>query len=206
MPSPRPPTATFTAALQRARAQFHPVAEAAGFVRTPKNMWVRQHEHTVEWFSLFRSSSYRNSVDLRMESGLRVLNSPRTSLTAFGPRSLDARLVRPDLRLHMSFNVITDSMYERSVADAGTFFQEILCAWFQPLQDMQTLLATPIQGEDERILPGTAMAREEMPALVEALAAGPDPERVAVSLKLLGIKPPREKRAAAPRRKAPPAA
>jgi len=206
MPSPRPPTATFTAALQRARAQFHPVAEAAGFVRTPKNMWVRQHEHTVEWFTLFRVPSYHNAVKLRMESGLRVLNSPLGYLTAYGPRSMDAYQIRPELRLHMSFNVITDSMYERSVADAGTFFQEILCAWFQPLQDMQTLLATPIQGEDERILPGTAMAPEEMPALVEALAAGPDPERVAVSLKLLGIKPPREKRAAAPRRKAPPAA
>lgn len=54
-----------------------------------------------------------------------------------------------------------------------------------------TATTTPVDRVDEHIQPGTAMGAEEMQALAEALDAGPDPERMAVSLKLLGIKPPK---------------
>ena len=189
MPSPRPAAAVFNAALERARTQFRHLPDATGFIWTKKKLWVRQHQHTADWFTFTRMRSLGNSVHLRMQSGIRVLNSASNFLSAYGPDSHEDFKIRPELRLHLRFNVVTDSMYERSIEDAGRFFQSVLEPWFQRFQDVSILLSSPDPDHTQPTGLELALHPSDKQALAHAIAHGPSAERVDVSLRLLGIKP-----------------
>ncbi|HUR47313.1 MAG TPA: hypothetical protein VMZ27_15635 [Candidatus Saccharimonadales bacterium] len=181
---PTPPGESFTstvrAGLERACRDFTARVEPRGFHRTLKMFWTRRHLLTVDFIHFHRGgSSYgaprTASVDIHVHFGIRVLNDDFVAAAFNGPQS-DAVAIRAG-RYHLRFNAETGSTYERCVDDLARFVIEQGEPWFQRWNSIDALLQS-----DSPLRP------QERDSLRAARAGQASAERVAASLKILGIK------------------
>lgn len=107
MPEPSP--ATPTASLAGMQAAFDALLTPTGFQRTRKMLWVQRHAHTASFVFLQREGAGRASIDtslaLRLQAGVRVLDSDFPALALNGPDSQDALLALRESRFHLRFNL-----------------------------------------------------------------------------------------------------
>jgi hypothetical protein len=181
---PTAPEKSFTsivrAGLERACRDFTARVEPHGFHRTLKMFWTRRNPLTVDFIHFHRSGSTYGaprtaSVDIRVHFGIRVLNDDFVAAALNGPHS-DVGTVRAG-QYHLRFNAETDSTYDRCVDDLARFVVEQGEPWFQRWSSVDALLQSdsPLRPQD----------REFLLAARDGQAGA---ERVAASLKILGIK------------------
>lgn len=181
---PTAPEKSFTGivrtGLARACRDFTARVEPLGFRRTLKMFWTRRHPLTVEFIHFHRSGSTYGaprtaSVDIRVHFGIRVLNDDLVAAALNGPHS-DADTLRAG-RHHLRFNAETGSTYDRCVDDLARFVVEQGEPWFQRWRSVDALLQSdsPLRAQDREFLRA-------------AQAGEASAERVAASLKILGIK------------------
>lgn len=168
--------------LEKACREFTERIAPLGFSRTKKMFWAREHQHTVDFIHFHRSgSSYgapRNfSVDIRVHFGIRVLNDTFEAAALNGPFS-DPTLTRAG-NYHLRFNAKSGSTYDRCVDDLARFVVEQGEPWFDQFRDPRKL----IDETDSPLRP------ESRAMLTAALKGSVDPETIAKSRKILGIKP-----------------
>jgi hypothetical protein len=173
-------TSTVRAGLERACRDFTIRVEPLGFRRTLKMFWTRRHPLTVDFIHFHRSgSSYgaprAASVDVHVQFGIRVLNDDFIAAAPNGPQS-DAGTLRAG-RYHLRFNAETGSTYDRCLDDLARFVVEQGESWFQRWRSVDALLQSdsPLRAQDREFLRA-------------AQAGEASAERVAASLKILGIK------------------
>ena len=177
----KPFTSVVRAGLEKACREFTVRVEPLGFRRTLKMFWTRRHPLIADFIHFHRSgSSYgaprTASVDIRVHFGIRVLNDDFVAAALNGPQS-DAGTLRSG-RYHLRFNAETWSTYERCVDDLTRFVIEQGEPWFQRFRLTEALLQSP----DSPLRP------QDKESLRSALAGQASAERIAASLKVLGIK------------------
>jgi hypothetical protein len=181
---PTAPDKSFTsivrAGLERACRDFTVRVEPLGFHRTLKMFWTRRYPLTVDFIHFHRSGSTYGaprtaSVDIRVHFGIRVLNDDFIAAALNGPHS-DAGTLRAG-RYHLRFNAETGSTYDRCVDDLARFVVERGESWFERWSSVDALLQSdsPLRPQDREFL---CAARDGQGSA----------ERVAASLKILGIK------------------
>lgn len=181
---PTAPEKSFTSivrtGLERACRDFTNRAEPLGFRRTLKMFWTRRHPLTVDFINFHRMGSTYGaprtaSVDIRVHFGIRVLNDDFVAAAVNGPQS-DVGTLHPG-RYHLRFNAETGSTYDRCVDDLARFVVEQGEPWFERWRSVEALLQSdsPLRAEEREFL---RAARDGQSSL----------ERVAASLKILGIK------------------
>ncbi|MBE2287654.1 MAG: hypothetical protein IAE77_29625 [Prosthecobacter sp.] len=143
--------------------------------------WTRRHEHTVDVIHLHRGgSSYGGPINFKVEFGvhfgIRVLNDTFEAVALNGPMS-DSTRMRVG-HYHHSFNAKSGHMFERCIEDLFRFVTEQGDPWFAAYREPNRLLTVDSPLQDT--------GREH---LRSALAGHSDSERIAASLKLLGLKP-----------------
>ena len=173
-------TSIVRAGLERACRDFTARAELLGFRRTLKMFWTRRHSLTVDFIHFHRSGSTYGaprtaSVNIRVHFGIRVLNDDFIATALNGPHSDAGTLCAG--RYHLRFNAETGSTYDRCVNDLERFVIEQGEPWFQRWSSVEALLQadSPLRPPD----------RESLRAARDGHA---NAERVATSLKILGIK------------------
>lgn len=176
----KPLSSLVRAELERACRDFTARVELIGLQRSLKMFWTRRHPLTVEFIHFDRSgSSYgapqSASVDIRVHFGIRVLNDDCPAAALNSPVS-DAGLLRGG-RYHLRFNAESGGTYERCVDDLARFGTEQGEPWFQQWGAVEALLR-----ED------SPMSPTERAFLRSARDGEPSAERVAASLKLLGLR------------------
>jgi hypothetical protein len=167
--------------MNRACKEFSEAVLPRGFKYTKSRTWTRQRAHAVEFIYFFRGGStyghnWSGSISLRVHWAIRVLNSGFHATHLNGPSSDDGQLF--GLRFHLRFNAETGSTYERCMADLSRLVDEHIEPWFQRFADPLILFSDP----------SSPLNAEEKDALEAALYGQSDPNRVAASLKLMGIK------------------
>jgi hypothetical protein len=143
--------------------------------------WTRRRNLFAQFVHFHRSGSTygtpRNySVDVRVHFGIRVLNDTSEGLALNGPFSDPRRL--NEGRYHLRFNAKTGSTYDRCVEDLARFVREQGESWFGKFSSPEALL----EFEDSPLRP------HDKERLRMALNGQSDPDAVARSLKLLGLK------------------
>jgi hypothetical protein len=116
-------------------------------------------------------------VDIRVHFGIRVLNDRFETAALNGPFS-DAALTRAG-RYHLRFNAKSGSTYDRCVDDLVRFVLEQGEPWFTRFHDPRTLVC----ATDSPLRP------DSIEFLSAALIGEPQRENVALSRKILGVKP-----------------
>jgi len=167
--------------LERACREFTEKIAPLGFSRTKKMFWTREHPLIVDFIHFHRSgSSYgapRNfSIDIRVHFGIRVLNDTFEAAALNGPFS-DPKLTREG-NYHLRFNAKSGSTYDRCVDDLVRFVVEQGEPWFSRFRDPSALT-------DARISP---LRPDSIEALTVALRGDSQPDNIAKSRKILGIK------------------
>jgi hypothetical protein len=180
-PIPDDTTKIVRQGVEKACRDFSGRIAPLGFARTLKMFWTRRNTHTVDFVHLHRfGSSYGKpinySVDFRVHFGIRVLNDTFEAAALNGPCSDSTRL-RAGL-YHLRFNAQTGSTYERCIEDLTRFVAEQGEPWFVRFRNPDALLS----------LPDTPLRQADKERLIAALGGNSDPEVIAQSLKLLGIK------------------
>ena len=173
-------TGIVRAGLERACRDFTARVEPLGFRRTLKMFWTRRHPLTVDFIHFHRrGSTYGTprtaSVDIRVHFGIRVLNDDFIAAALNGPHS-DAGTLRAG-RYHLRFNAETGSAYDRCIDDLARFIVEQGEPWFQRWSSVEALL-----------LPDSPLKPQDRESLRAARDGQVSAERVAASLKILGIK------------------
>ena len=183
-PIPDDTTQVVRQGVENASKEFTARIEPLGFKRTKKMLWVRRHQHTVDFITLFRQGgSYGRplnySVSLDVGFGIRILNDLLEGLSPNGPHYDFSERLRA-ARYHFRFNAQTGSTYDRCIDDLARYVADEGEPWFLRFRDPAALLSfqdSPLrQAEKER--------------LIAAVGGNSDAEAVAQSLKLLGIKTP----------------
>ena len=177
----KPFTNIVRAGLEKACREFTDRIEPLGFRRTLKMFWTRRHPLTVDFIHFHRSGSTYGaprtaSVDIRVHFGIRVLNDDFVAAALNGPYS-DPGTLRAG-RYHLRFNAETGSTYDRCVDDLARFVAEQGEPWFQRWSSVDSLLQPP----DSPLRP---QDRESLRAARDGQASA---DRIAASLKILGIK------------------
>lgn len=181
---PTAPDKSFTSivrtGLERACRDFTARVEPLNFRRTLKMFWTRRRPLTVDFIHFHRSGSTYGaprtaSVDIRVHFGIRVLNDGFVAAALNGPQSDAGRLHAG--RYHLRFNAETGSTYDRCIDDLARFVVEHGEPWFQRWSSVDALLQSdsPLRPQD----------RDFLRAAQDGQA---NAERVAASLKILGIK------------------
>ena len=181
---PTPPDKSFTnivrAGVERACRDFTARVEPLGFRRTLKMFWTRRHPLSVDFIHFHRSGSTygapRNaSVDIRVHFGIRILNDDFVAAALNGPYSDPGRLHAG--RYHLRFNAETGSTYDRCIDDLARFVVEQGEPWFRQWSSTDALLQSdsPLKPQD----------KDSLRAARDGQASA---ERIAASLKILGIK------------------
>ena len=173
-------TSVVRAGLERACRDFSVRVEPLGFRRTLKMFWTRRHPLTVDFIHFHRHGStygapQNASLHIRVHFGIRVLNDDFIAAALNGPQS-DAGTLHTG-RYHLRFNAETGSTYDRCVDDLARFVIEQGEPWFQRWSSVDAMLQadSPLRPQD----------REFLSAAQDGQASA---ERVAASLKILGIK------------------
>ena len=167
--------------VERACSEFTARVTPLGFQRAKRMFWIRRHPLAVELIHFHRHGSTYGaprtaSVDLRVHFGVRILNDGFPILALNGPFSDPGRLRSG--RYHLRFNAQTDSTFERCVDDLVRFVAEQGEPWFQRFSGVEGLLE----------LPDSPLNAEQKALLQAAQAGHSNPNNVAKSLKILGIK------------------
>lgn len=184
MPSAdKPFTNIVRTGLEKACREFSVRVEPLGFRRSLKMFWTRRHPLTVDFIHFHRKGSTYGaartaSVDIRVHFGVRVLNSDFAAAALNGPQS-DPEILRAG-RYHLRFNAETGSTYERCVDDLARFALEQGEPWFQKWNSVEALLQSP----------DSPLSPPDQECLCAACDGTASTERVAASLKILGIKEP----------------
>ena len=132
-------------------------------------------EHTIEFFHIHREgSSYGSPRNL----GIRVLNDDFTAPVPNGPRSGD-QAYRSG-RYHFRFNAYSGSTFDRCVDDLERFVRDEAEPWFKQFRSERKLVRS-------RMSPLSTESRKQ---LRSAIMGNADPDNVAASLKMMGIKLP----------------
>jgi len=173
-------TKVVRAGLEKACREFTARVEPLGFQRTLKMFWTRRHPLTVDLIHFHRHGSTYGaprtaSVGIRIHFGIRVLNDDFIAAALNGPQS-DAGTLRAG-RYHLRFNAETGSTFDRCVDDLARFVVEQGEPWFQRWSSIDALLQSdsPLRPPEREFLRSAEKGQESA-------------ERVAVSLKILGIK------------------
>lgn len=180
-PIPEDTTQVVRKGVEQACKDFSKRIAPLGFVRTRKMLWTRPHAYTVDVIHLHRSGStygkpINYSVSFRVHFAVRVLNDTFPAPALNGPFSDPDRLRTG--RYHLRFNAQTGSTYERCVDDLTRFAVEQGEPWFQRFGDCALL----VNAKDSPLQPA------EKERLQAALDGREQPDMVAQSLSLLGIK------------------
>jgi len=190
MPEPSP--ATPTASLAGMQAAFDALLAPTGFQRTRKMLWVQRHAHTASFVFLQREGAGRARIDtslaLRLQAGVRVLDSDFPALALNGPDSQDALLALRESRFHLRFNLASGHGSERCLTDLERYTAEVLQPWFARFAAPEALLAAPSFIPAAGLQCDAALNDDDKACLRHALQHGADPARLAASLTLLGIK------------------
>jgi hypothetical protein len=174
------------AGVERATKEFTARIEPLG-IHTKKMLWVRKHQHTADWTSLFvKGSSYGGkplnySVSLDVGFGIRVLNDVFDGLAGNGPRFDYSERMRA-ARYHHRFNAQTWSTFDRCIDDLARYVVHEGEPWFTRFREIEALLAEQ----------GSPLRETGKERLRLAVAGQPDENAIKASLKMLGIKPKRE--------------
>jgi hypothetical protein len=184
--------ATLTASLASVQAAFDALLAPTGFQRTRKMLWVQRHAHTASFVLLQREGAGRAPIDtslaLRLQAGIRVLDSDFPALALNGPDSQDAVLTLRESRFHLRFNLASGHGRERCLADLERYTAEVLQPWFARFAAPEALLVAPSFTPAAGLQRDAALNDDDKVCLRHALQHGADPARLAASLKLLGIK------------------
>jgi len=181
---PSPPDKSFTnivrAGVERACRDFTARVEPLGFRRTLKMFWTRRHPLSVDFIHFHRSGSTYGaprtaSVDIRVHFGIRILNDDFVAAALNGPYSDHGKLHAG--RYHLRFNAETGSTYDRCIDDLERFVVEQGEPWFSRWSSTEALLQSdsPLKPQHKDFL---RAARDGQSST----------ERIAASLKILGIK------------------
>ena len=170
--------------VEYAARDFSARIESLGFLRTKKMLWVRRHQHTADFITLFREgSSYgkpRNySVSLDVGFGIRIFNDGFEGLSPNGPRFDLSERIRA-AHYHFRFNAQTGSTYDRCVDDLARYVIQEGEPWFLRFRETDALLTRN----------DSPLRQPERERLIAAVAGNIDAAAFAQSLKLLGIKTP----------------
>jgi len=171
-----------SAGMERMCTDFTEGVQQHGFSRTKKWFWTRRTPLTVEFVHLHRSgSSYgssvlNGSVSIRVHCGIRALHDPFEAVALNGPQASPE--IERSGRFHLRFNAVSNSTYDRCLADLSRYVSEHCLPWFQKFSDPQILLTSN----------DTPLSKEAKEGLKEAIAARGKDEVEAASLKLLGIR------------------
>jgi hypothetical protein len=181
-PIPDDSTQVVRQGVENAVKDFSKRVEPLGFKGSKKMLWVRRHQHTVDFITLFRrGSSYGRpinySVSLDVEFGIRVLNDTFEGLSPNGPRYDFSERLRA-AHYHFRFNAQTGSTYARCVDDLARYVVHEGEPWFLRFRDPHALLASA----------DSPLRQPEKERLRAAVDGQGDSHVVALSLKLLGIK------------------
>jgi hypothetical protein len=113
------------------QAAFDALLAPTGFQRTRKMLWVQRHAHTASFVFLQREGAGRASIDtslaLRLQAGVRVLDSGFPALALNGPDSQDALLALRESRFHLRFNLASGHGSERCLTDLERYTAECCC-------------------------------------------------------------------------------
>ena len=180
-PTDKPFTKTVRVGLEKACREFSSRVQPLGFHRMLKMFWTRRHPLTVDFIHFHRSGSTYGaprtpSVTIQVHFGIRVLNDDFVAAAQNGPSS-DSDTFRAS-RYHLRFNAETGSTYDRCVDDLARFVSERGEPWFRRWSSVESLLQSP----DSPLQP---RAREFLRAAHDGQTSA---ERIAASLKILGIK------------------
>jgi len=181
-PTPLDTTEVVRAGVEKAAKDLSARIEALGFKRTKRMLWVRRHQHTADFITLFRDgSSYgkpRNySVSFTVSFGIRVLKDDFESLSLNGPLYDYSERLRA-AHYHFRFNAQTGSTYNRCVEDLVRYVVQEGEPWFSRFRETKALLdalESPLRESQK------ARLRQAFDEAVETAA-------ISQSLKLLGIK------------------
>jgi len=181
-PIPDDTTQVVRQGVENAAKDFSARIEPLGFKRTKKMLWVRKHQHTADFITLFRQgSSYGRplnySVSLDVGFGIRILNDVFEALSPNGPRYDFSERLRA-AHYHFRFNAQTGSTYDRCIDDLTRYVMHEGEPWFLCFREADTLLFC---GD-------SSLRQSEKERLTAAAAGNSDAAAVAQSLKLLGIK------------------
>lgn len=172
-------TKAVRAGFEKLCVEFTAQVAAFGFSRTRKTFWTRPQAFTVEFLHFHRGGiSYgapiNASVDVRIHMAIRVLNDDFEAAALNGPSSSDFTAHRPPY--HLRFNARSFSQYDRCLSDAVRLVQEQALPWFARFSTPEALLQL-----DSPLSPKT---RERL----QIGLTGGDPDLIAASRKLLGIR------------------
>lgn len=145
-------------------------------------LWVRRHQHTADFISLFREgSSYGRptnySVSLNVHFGIRVLNDVFAGLSPNGPRYDYSERLRAS-HYHFRFNAQTGSTYDRCIEDLVRHVVHEGEPWFVRFRGTEALLTSR----------DSPLRESEKESLRTAVIGQPDLTAIGTSIKLLGIK------------------
>lgn len=169
--------------FDKARREFTGRIEPLGFARTKSSFWTRPcgHELALDFIHIYRHGSSHGSpisgvVDIRVHFGIRVLNDSFPAEALKGPQS-DPGTLRAG-RYHLSFNAESDHSFERCLSDLVRLVQEVGEPWFGKFADPEALLT-----DSE-----SPLAETVRKSLREAIASQADPDRIAATRELFGLK------------------
>lgn len=181
-PIPDDTTQVVRQGVENVAKDFSARIEPLGFKRTKKMLWVRRHQHTADFITLFRhGSSYGRplnySVSLDVGFGIRILNDVLAGLSPNGPRYDFSERLRA-AHYHFRFNAQTGSTYDRCIDDLERYVVHAGEPWFERFHEPDGLLTSS----------DSPLRQPEKERLRAAVGGRADAEAVALSLKLLGIK------------------
>ena len=187
-PIPADTTQVVRAGVEKAAKDFTARIEKLGFKRTKRMLWVRRHQHTADFITLFRQgSSYGRpinySVSFTVSFGIRILNDVFDALSPNGPHYDYSERLRA-AHYHFRFNAQTGSTYDRCIDDLSRYVVHEGEPWFQRFRDTEALLN----------LVDAPLQDTEKTRLRQALDDKADSTAVSQSLKLLGIKDAKQNR------------
>ena len=167
--------------FEKACKDFTARIAATGFKRTQKHLWTRRHLFTADFIHFQRSgSSYgapiNAGIEICVHFGIRILNDGIGRPGLSGPYS-DISSIRRG-RYHLRFNAKSGHMYDRCIDDLVRFVNDEGLPWFRKYEHEKSILDQP----------DTPLRPETQEALRAAINGEGDQDKIAASLKLLGIK------------------
>jgi hypothetical protein len=147
-----------------------------GFARTKPTFFTRPRELVIEFVHLHK---YSFAPDFRVHLGLRVTNDPFGAAPLNGPDSHAYTCANPPggRKYRFAYHLAPET-FDRSAGELADFVRLVAEPWFERWRDLDRLVTAPESplGDDARA------------ALRAARETGADPQNVALSTSLLGLR------------------
>jgi hypothetical protein len=160
---------------EKVRRRLQAPLRGLGFERTKTTFFTRSRALTIHFIHLHK---YSFAPEFRVHPGIRVSNDAFPAAALNGPDSHPYVCKgAPGGRVYNFAFHLAPETWVRCADEIAAYVRTVALPWFDTWSDHRRLLAAPDSPLD-------ADARA---ALAAALDAGPDPERLALTRRLLGV-------------------